>query len=185
MIIIGCDYHLGFQQIAYVDTETGDCGERRLSHREEAEKFYRDLAVQGRKVRVGMEASGHARWFERLLAELNFELWIGDAAEIRARREQGANRWRRHSNCPSVCSLVGSDSLHAAVTYASRHCARVSGARPSQTRGSVHMLRPAPLPAAVLIIWSLLVDQQVFGPQDASGKQNRSVIRSVRSIPLT
>jgi hypothetical protein len=86
MIIIGCDYHPGFQQIAYVDTETGDCGERRLSHREEAEKFYRDLAVQGRKVRVGMEASGHARWFERVLAELNFELWIGDAAEIRARR---------------------------------------------------------------------------------------------------
>src|SRR5262249_38993467 len=38
------------------------------------------------KVRVGMEASGHARWFERLLAELNFELWIGDAAEIRTKR---------------------------------------------------------------------------------------------------
>jgi transposase len=37
-------------------------------------------------VRVGMEASGHARWFDRLLAELNFELWIGDAAEIRTRR---------------------------------------------------------------------------------------------------
>src|SRR5438105_14668037 len=33
-----------------------------------------------------MEASGHARWFERLLAELNFELWIGDAAEIRTKR---------------------------------------------------------------------------------------------------
>ena len=33
-----------------------------------------------------MEASGHARWFERLLAELNFELWMGDAAEIRAKR---------------------------------------------------------------------------------------------------
>jgi hypothetical protein len=27
-----------------------------------------------------MEASGHARWFERLLAELQLELWIGDAA---------------------------------------------------------------------------------------------------------
>jgi hypothetical protein len=38
--------------------------------------------VQGMKVGVGMEASGHARWFERLLGELNFELWIGDAAEI-------------------------------------------------------------------------------------------------------
>src|SRR5437868_13925241 len=38
------------------------------------------------KVRVGMEASGHARWFERLLAELQIELWIGDAAEIRRKR---------------------------------------------------------------------------------------------------
>jgi transposase len=86
MIIIGCDYHPGFQQIAFVDTETGELQERRLQHREEAEKFYRDLAAQGMKVRVGMEASGHARWFERLLAELNFELWIGDAAEIRTKR---------------------------------------------------------------------------------------------------
>jgi transposase len=86
MMIIGCDYHPAFQQIAFVDTDTGELQERRLQHREEAEKFYRDLAVQGVKVRVGMEASGHARWFERLLAELNFEMWIGDAAEIRTKR---------------------------------------------------------------------------------------------------
>src|SRR5947209_15018417 len=33
-----------------------------------------------------MEASGHARWFERLLAELQVELWIGDAAAIRSKR---------------------------------------------------------------------------------------------------
>ena len=33
-----------------------------------------------------MEASGHARWFERLLAELSIELWLGDAAVIRAKR---------------------------------------------------------------------------------------------------
>ncbi len=37
-------------------------------------------------MRVGMEATGHARWFERLLAELGFELWIGDPAEIKAKR---------------------------------------------------------------------------------------------------
>jgi transposase len=86
MMIIGCDYHPAFQQIAFVDTDTGELQERRLPHREEAEKFYRNLAAQGMKVRVGMEASGHARWFERLLAELNFELWIGDAAEIRTKR---------------------------------------------------------------------------------------------------
>src|SRR6202790_1697858 len=86
MIIIGCDYHPGFQQIAFVDTDTGELQERRLEHREAAEKFYRDLGAQGMRVRVGMEASGHARWFERLLAELNFELWIGDAAVIRTKR---------------------------------------------------------------------------------------------------
>jgi transposase len=33
-----------------------------------------------------METSAHARWFERLLAVLNIEMWIGDAAKIRAKR---------------------------------------------------------------------------------------------------
>jgi transposase len=86
MLIIGCDYHPGFQQIAFLDTETGECGERRLTHREEAEQFYQDLKQRSASVRVGMEASGHGRWFERLLRELQFELWIGDAAEIRTKR---------------------------------------------------------------------------------------------------
>src|SRR5712692_2677227 len=84
MIIIGVDFHPEFQQIASVDTETGEFQEKRLAHREDAETFYRALA--GQKVRVGMEASGHARWFERPLAELQFELWIGDAAEIQSKR---------------------------------------------------------------------------------------------------
>jgi len=88
MMIIGCDYHPAFQQIAFVDSDTGELQERRLQHPEEAEQFYRDLAAQGVKVRVGMEASGQARWFERLLAELNFELWIGDATEIARKRER-------------------------------------------------------------------------------------------------
>src|SRR5580693_3506189 len=86
MIIIGVDFHPEFQQIASVDTDTGEFQEKRLGHREEAERFYRELAAAGQEVRVGMEASGHGRWFERLLAELQIELWIGDAAEIRTRR---------------------------------------------------------------------------------------------------
>ena len=77
MIIIGCDYHPGFQQIAFVDTETGELKETRLQHREQAEKFYRELAAQDVQVRVGMEASGQARWFERLLAELKIEYLHG------------------------------------------------------------------------------------------------------------
>jgi hypothetical protein len=69
-----------------VDTDTGEFQERRLQHREQAENFYRHLRAQGIQVRVAMEASGQARWFERLLSELHFELWIGDAAEIRTKR---------------------------------------------------------------------------------------------------
>jgi transposase len=87
MMIIGCDYHPSDQYIAFVDTETGECGERRLNHGDgEAAKFYRELKQRGVSVRVGMEATGHARWFERLLADLEFELWIGDPAEIKTKR---------------------------------------------------------------------------------------------------
>ena len=92
MLIIGCDYHPGFQQVAFVDTATGECGERRLNHTEGAEQFYRDLHARGMEVRIGMEASGHARWFERLISGLGFELWVGDAAEISTKRV------RKHKN---------------------------------------------------------------------------------------
>jgi hypothetical protein len=43
MMIIGCDYHPGFQQIAFVDTDTGELQERRLQHQ-----------AQGVRVRLGM-----------------------------------------------------------------------------------------------------------------------------------
>ena len=58
MLIIGCDYHPSFQQIAFVDTDTGELQERRLEQPEEAEKFYRELAVQAKKVRVGWKPAG-------------------------------------------------------------------------------------------------------------------------------
>ena len=86
MLIMGCYYNPGFRQIAFVDTETGEWKEQRLEHRECAEAFCRELVSRGEKVRVGMEASGHAHWFERLLAELRIELWLADAAVIRAKR---------------------------------------------------------------------------------------------------
>ena len=82
MLIIGCDFHPGFQQVAIFDNQTGEYQEKRLSHRQEAEQFYRSLA--GQKVRVGMEACGHYPWLERLLAEMGVELWLGDAGKIRA-----------------------------------------------------------------------------------------------------
>src|SRR6202522_4062190 len=87
MIIIGVDYHPSDQNIAFVDTETGEGDERRLNHSDgEAEKFYRELAARGVSVRAGIETTGYTRWFERLLAELGMELWIGDAAVIKTKR---------------------------------------------------------------------------------------------------
>src|SRR6202142_3738223 len=96
MLMIGVDYHPSVQQIAFTDRETGECGERRLNHSDgEAEKFYRELKQRGLSVLVGMEATGYARWFERLLAELGFELWIGDPAEIKTKRVRKQKTDRR------------------------------------------------------------------------------------------
>jgi transposase len=82
MIIIGCDFHPRYQQIAMMDTETGELVERRLEHENgEARAFYASLP---KPVLVGMEATGYAQWFERMLAEQGHELWIGHASEIRA-----------------------------------------------------------------------------------------------------
>ena len=84
MITVGCDFHTRFQQVAMVDPTTGEVTERRLEHESgEAEKFYGTLPGPAC---VGMEATIHSPWFERLLHRYGHELWVGDAAEIRARR---------------------------------------------------------------------------------------------------
>jgi transposase len=77
-----------------LDTETGEVQERSLSHerKEEVREFY---AAQRGPVRVGLEASGQSQWFEGMLAELGQELWIGDAAKIRASCERKQKTDRR------------------------------------------------------------------------------------------
>ncbi len=92
MLIIGCDLHTRNQQVAMLDTETGELVERRLEHESgEARAFYASLHGPAR---VGIEATGHAQWFERMLAEQGHELWVGDAAQIRAQvvRQQKTDR---------------------------------------------------------------------------------------------
>lgn len=82
MKIVGCDYHPSRQQIAMVDTETGTMTEKKLLHAGgEAERFYESLPGP---VLVGVETSGNMLWFERLLQRLGHQMWIGDAAQIRA-----------------------------------------------------------------------------------------------------
>jgi hypothetical protein len=59
MMIVGCDFHTRYQQIAMLDETTGELTERRLDHRSgEAGAFRRNL--QG-PVRVGIEAAGPIR----------------------------------------------------------------------------------------------------------------------------
>jgi len=94
MKIIGCDFHPGYQQIAMLNRDTGEVVERSLSHerKEEVRAFY---AVLEGPVRVGIEASGQSQWFEEMLVELGHEVWIGDAAKIRACSERKQKTDRR------------------------------------------------------------------------------------------
>ena len=97
MMIIGCDFHPSFQQIAFVDQETGEYGELRLNHREDAVRFYGTLT--GRKVVVGLEATGNDRWFRKLVMESGHELVVGDASAIHAsqpREQRTDKRDARH-----------------------------------------------------------------------------------------
>jgi len=66
-----------------LDTETGEVATRGLEHESgEAKAFYAGL---GKPALIGIEATGYTQWFERLVADLGHELWVGDPAEIRAR----------------------------------------------------------------------------------------------------
>ena len=57
-LIIGCDFHAGFQQVAVLDRKTGEVRELCLGHREAAERFYAGLRGP---VRVGIEACGYSQ----------------------------------------------------------------------------------------------------------------------------
>ena len=92
MLIIGCDFHSRFQQIAMLDPETGECEELRVEHEgPQAREFYAGLP---QKALVGIESTGYTLWFAELLRELGHELAVGHAAEIRARvvRKQKTDR---------------------------------------------------------------------------------------------
>jgi len=84
MLIIGCDFHAGFEVLAIFDKRTGVRTEKRLEHPGEAMGYYRELQERGERVRVGMEAGAPSQWFRRLLSECGHELWVGNGARIRA-----------------------------------------------------------------------------------------------------
>ena len=89
MMIIGCDFHPSWQQVSWLDTETGESGEQKLVHGNgDAKRFYQQLSAP---VLIGMEATGNSQWFIELVQDLGHEIWIGDAAadpgQLRAQAE--------------------------------------------------------------------------------------------------
>ena len=82
MFLIGCDFHPSWQQVSWMQEDTGETGDEKLVHTAgEVEKFYQRFP---RGTIVGMEATGNCQWFMEVLASLGHELWVGDAARIRA-----------------------------------------------------------------------------------------------------
>jgi transposase len=82
MIIVGCDFHPRWQQVAIFDPVTGEIVERKLINGNgEAEEFYGSLPVPSL---VGVESCGNSQWFLELMEQLGHEVWVGDAAQIRA-----------------------------------------------------------------------------------------------------
>src|SRR5271155_3709489 len=122
MLIIGCDFHPGFQQVAIFDNRTGGIEGKRLQHRWEAEEFYRSLA--GQEVWVGMEACGHYPWFEGLLAGLGMELWFAGAGLGGAQAEDGPAG--RGASVGTVAP--GSVSADLGAEPGGAGCAAVAGA---------------------------------------------------------
>jgi transposase len=82
MVLIGCDFHPSWQQVSWMNRETGEAGDQKLVHEPGAvEKFYRQFPAG---TRIGMEATGNCQWFVELVNGLGHKVLVGDAAKIRA-----------------------------------------------------------------------------------------------------
>jgi len=106
MLIIGCDFHPGFQQIAIFDNLTGEMREKRLQHRTEAEQFYRGLA--GQQVRVGMEACGGAHYWARELRALGHEVFLLPPQYVKAYVKRGKND---RADAEAICEAMSRPTM--------------------------------------------------------------------------
>jgi transposase len=91
-IYIGVDFHARQQTICYLKTETGELVISALQHQDKelVRAFYQQF--QGHII-IGLEASGYSPWFETMLEQLGYEVWLGHATEIRRRA-----RWRQKND---------------------------------------------------------------------------------------
>ena len=97
MTLVGCDLHSRTQQVAVLDTTTGELREQELAHAGDAvEQFYRALRPP---VTIGIETTGYTQWFHALMHRLGHTVLVGEAAKIRAmvvRKTKTDRRDARH-----------------------------------------------------------------------------------------
>lgn len=91
-VYLGVDFHARTQTVCWRDTGDGVIHQRLLDHaHDDVRAFYAQFAAPAI---VGLESSGYAVWFHRLLAELRHQVLVGDAFAIRqfAKRRQKNDR---------------------------------------------------------------------------------------------
>ncbi len=91
-VYIGVDFHARTQTVCWCDTGDGVIHQRTLDHQlDDVRAFYAQFPAPAV---VGLESSGYAVWFHRLLVELGHQVLVGDAFAIRqfARRRQKNDR---------------------------------------------------------------------------------------------
>lgn len=97
MTLVGCDLHSRKQQVAVLDTTTGEIFEQELAHAGDAvERFYRALRPP---VTIGIETTGYTQWFHALMHRLGHTVLVGEAGKIRAmvvRKTKTDRRDARH-----------------------------------------------------------------------------------------
>ncbi|HVA64753.1 MAG TPA: IS110 family transposase [Terriglobales bacterium] len=124
-IVVGCDLHSRFQQVAVMDLETGEvlC-EQRVEHEgDQVRSLYQRWSGP---VTMAIEATGYTTWFAQQLAELGHQLVAGDAARLRAMEPRRQKTDRR-------------DALHLASVFASGRFPAIGMADPAR-RDLRHLL---------------------------------------------
>ena len=80
-LYIGVDLHPYQQTLCWGDEETGETGNMKLAH--DIEKVREYYSSVGKGAVVGIEASGRAGWFERIVEEAGHKLLVGNPVSIR------------------------------------------------------------------------------------------------------
>ena len=104
-VYVGVDFHARQQTIRYCNTADGEVHQCELQHKgDQVREFYAQF--QG-EVIVGLEASGYSAWFEELLESMQYEVWLGNPAEIRRKAPRRQKNDRRDADLILELMLKG------------------------------------------------------------------------------